>query len=201
MVCRHWGSRNSIFEEVLKKVLKMKKRTTPLVVVSLLLLSSLAASVMAQSVHLHDGDARSFGDPPDVVAYANVEYCSPPNGVTITDSGSPTIWRYYEWIALRTNDWIEATCTIAGTAAVGVQFYGDSNDGWARVLVDSTEYFFGFRQLKQVFLPIAFRNHGGPVEKDIGPEERRGQGGEIRAVGHLLWRPGSDPTACALGGG
>ena len=201
----------------------MKKRTASLVVVSLLLLSSLAASVMAQSVHLHDGDARSFGDPPDVVAYANVEYCSPPNGVTITDSGSPTIWRHYEWIALRTDDWIEATCTIAGTTAVGVQFYGDSNDGWARVLVDGTEvwtgdtygpgvgpnsfikyleisgltpgshtvrvenmgtngagggddvtiYFFDFRQLKQVFLPIAFRNHGGPVEKDIGPEGGR----------------------------
>jgi hypothetical protein len=142
MVCRHWGSRNSIFKEVLKEVLKMKKRTAPLVVVSLLLLSSLAASVTAQSVSLYDGDARSFDDPPDVVAYANVNQVSPPSGVTITDSGG--LWRYYEWVALEEQgDWIEAACTIVGTTAVGVQFYGDSNDGWARVLVDGTEVWTG----------------------------------------------------------
>jgi hypothetical protein len=195
------------------------KRGVSLIVASLLLLASLAVGVTAQSIHLYDGDARYFDDPPDVVAYANVNHVAPPSGVTITDSGG--LWRYYEWIALREQgQWIEAMCDCAGTTAVGVQFYGDANDGWARVLVDGTEvwtgdtygpgvgpdsfikylevsgltpgshtvrvenmginggglgddvavYFFGFRQLQQVFLPIVAKGLGGPVEKDIGPE-------------------------------
>jgi hypothetical protein len=118
------------------------KRTVCLIVAGLLLLALWAVGVTAQTVHLYDGDARHFDDPPDVVAYANVSQVSPPSGVTITDSGG--LWRYYEWVALMQQDqWIEATYNGSDTTVVGVQFYGDTNDGWARVLVDGTEVWTG----------------------------------------------------------
>jgi hypothetical protein len=118
------------------------KRIVILIMASSLLLTALLARVTAQTVQLHDGDARAFDDPPDIVAYANVNHTSPPSGVTITDSGG--LWRYYEWIALmQQGQWIEATYNGTDTTAVGVQFYGDTNDGWARVLVDGTEVWTG----------------------------------------------------------
>jgi hypothetical protein len=56
----------------------------------------------------------------------------------------PTLWRYYDWIALmQQGQWIEATYTGADTTAVGVEFWGDTNDGWARVLVDGSEVWTG----------------------------------------------------------
>jgi hypothetical protein len=90
---------------------------------------------------LHEGDARQFGTPPEIVAYANVIAKSPPSGVTFTSVGS--LWRFNEWIALRQQgDWIEATYS-GTTTAVGVELWGDMNDGWARVLVDGAEVWRG----------------------------------------------------------
>lgn len=118
------------------------KREINWIVASLLLLAALPTGVTAQTAQLHDGDARYFDDPPAIIAYANASHVDPPNGVTITDSGG--LWRHYEWIALmEQNDWIEATCTITDTTSVGVQFWGDANDGWARVRVDGAEVWTG----------------------------------------------------------
>ena len=50
---------------------------------------------------------------------------------------------YDPFVALTTTDqWVEGVCTTA-TAMVGVQFWGDENDGWARVLVDGVERWRG----------------------------------------------------------
>lgn len=38
--------------------------------------------------------------------------------------------------------WIEATCATA-TSAVGVQFLGDDNDGWAKIFVDGAPWWQG----------------------------------------------------------
>jgi hypothetical protein len=94
------------------------------------------------SVTLQDGDARHFADPPDIIAYANIDYADPPFEFFI-DMGGDSLWEYYEWIALTDPaDWIEAT-TMVETTTVGVQFWGDTNDGWACVLVDGVEVWTG----------------------------------------------------------
>ncbi len=41
-----------------------------------------------------------------------------------------------------TDQWVEGVCT-APASMVGVQFWGDENDGWARVLVDGVERWRG----------------------------------------------------------
>ena len=92
-------------------------------------------------VTLLQGDARSFSNPPDVVAYANTQYVAPPAGVTITSSSG--LWRSAGWVSLMSSShWIQASITASHTA-LGVQFWGDQNDGWARVLVDGVERWRG----------------------------------------------------------
>ena len=94
------------------------------------------------NITLYDGDARYFSESPDIVAYANINYTDPPFEFFI-DMGGDSIWEYYEWIALTdSTDWIEAI-TLVETTTVGVQFWGDTNDGWARVLVDDVEVWTG----------------------------------------------------------
>ena len=113
-----------------------------IVIVGLLVIS-IPATVASAGVNavLHDGDARNFADAPDVIAYANTEHTTPPSEFQITTSGS--IWRYHQWIALmQEGSWVEAKTTVA-TDTVGIQFWGDTNDGWARVLVDGSEVWTG----------------------------------------------------------
>lgn len=51
--------------------------------------------------------------------------------------------RYDPVLALTSTDqWAEGVCMVPSTM-VGVQFWGDENDGWARVLVDGTERWRG----------------------------------------------------------
>ncbi|MBN2335678.1 hypothetical protein JXL21_08965 [Candidatus Bathyarchaeota archaeon] len=95
------------------------------------------------STELLEGEARQFESPPEVVAYANTEHVSPPDEIGISDSGSG-VWRHYEWIALMDeSQWIEAEFSNDKTSNFGVQFFGDSNDGWARVLLDGDEVWRG----------------------------------------------------------
>ena len=66
---------------------------------------------------------------------------TPPPEFNIDLSGS--VCRYYQWIGLMSKgSLLEATTTIDATA-VGVQFWGNQNDGWARVLADGTEVWKG----------------------------------------------------------
>ena len=60
----------------------------------------------------------------------------------MTDSGG--LWRYREYVALMEGGhWIEVTIADPGITAAGVQFRGDTNDGWARVLIDGVERWRG----------------------------------------------------------
>ncbi|MBN1148024.1 MAG: protein kinase [Anaerolineales bacterium] len=91
---------------------------------------------------LFDGDARKFENPPTTIIYANTQHTAPPNGVSIADSGN--LWRYYQWIALmEAQAWIEVRNTGMNVTAMSVQFWGDTNDGWARVLLDGEEVWQG----------------------------------------------------------
>ncbi|MBN2489034.1 MAG: AbfB domain-containing protein [Methanosarcinaceae archaeon] len=119
-----------------------------IVVIGLLFISMSAMTAAAGvSAVLNDGDARSFTDAPDIIAYANTEHTTPPSEFQITTSGatwpSGPIWRYNQVIALmNSGSWVEAKTTVA-TNTVGIQFWGDTNDGWARVLVDGSEVWTG----------------------------------------------------------
>lgn len=89
------------------------------------------------------GDARYADDPPMMIAYANTRYTAPPSGVSIYDSGGD-FWRMNEWVALLVvGDWIEAAHYGPEITSVGVQFWGDNDDGYARVIVDGVERWTG----------------------------------------------------------
>ncbi|WP_340818861.1 LamG-like jellyroll fold domain-containing protein [Methanolobus sp. WCC4] len=118
------------------------------IITALLIISIFSTIGFAEAnVVLYDGDARKFTDAPDVIAYTNTEHTAPPSEFEITTSGatwpSGPIWRHDNVIALMDpSGWIEAKTTVA-TDTVGLQFWGDTNDGWARVLVDGSEVWTG----------------------------------------------------------
>jgi hypothetical protein len=92
-------------------------------------------------VTIEDGDSRNFSSTPDIIAYANTNHIATPAEFSISTGGS--IWRYHEWISLLDNtSWIEAT-TLVSTGSIGIQFWGDANDGWGRVLIDGSEIWTG----------------------------------------------------------
>jgi parallel beta-helix repeat protein len=94
-------------------------------------------------VSLRQGDARTFDDPPFMIAYANTQHTAPPTAVTIQDSGEG-LWRSDGWVSLmQGGQWVEVTHSGTAITSVGVQFWGDTNDGWARVLVDGVERWRG----------------------------------------------------------
>ena len=121
----------------------MKKSLVIVVLMSLMFASVPAVlATTTGTITLRNGDARYFADPPDVVAYANTTINPPPEGVTITSSED--LWRYYGWVALlEKDDWIQATFSGTHTTKLGVQFWGDDNDGWARVKVDGEQVWTG----------------------------------------------------------
>lgn len=95
-------------------------------------------------VTLHVGDARFFSVPPEAVAYANTQHAAAPEEISVMENcGSSGCWRYNEWLAMgEPGQYIESESTVS-TTAVGVQLWGDQNDGWARVLVDGEEVWLG----------------------------------------------------------
>jgi hypothetical protein len=89
------------------------------------------------------GNAQSFRTPPPLIAFANAEAEPPPAGVTVSDTCGGACWRHFGWLALlQPGQSLEAAASDPVTA-VGVQFWGDLNDGWARVLVDGKEVWTG----------------------------------------------------------
>jgi len=81
---------------------------------------------------LHEGDARGFGLD---IAYANTEYSGNHPEIQISTGGSPE--QYFEWIFLiNSTDWIEANFITTKINSIGIQFWGDQNDGWASVFLN-----------------------------------------------------------------
>jgi hypothetical protein len=63
------------------------------------------------------------------------------SSIVIRDSGN--LWRGGFLVALMSPDqWIEAQC-LDPAHTVGVQFWGDENDGWARIRVNGQEQWVG----------------------------------------------------------
>ena len=96
------------------------------------------------TVALYDGSAiETFSDKPDVIVYANNRAFPPPAGFTILDNCTETTcWRSSQFLALRgSGTFLEVSGSFV--AEVGVQFWGDTNDGLCRVLVDGGEVWRG----------------------------------------------------------
>lgn len=105
--------------------------------------SNTAAMGEQPAVVLFDGyAAQTFSDKPDVIAYANVHEFPPPEGVTVLDNCTDTVcWRSSQFLALRgPGTFLVATASFP---EVGVQFWGDTNDGLCRVLIDGEEVWKG----------------------------------------------------------
>jgi hypothetical protein len=86
------------------------------------------------------GDARSFSVPPTALAYANTDAAAPPQGFGVYPEGSPSY--FHEWIFLtHPDDALEVDTPVSTT--VGVEFWGDTNDGEARLLVDGVKRWSG----------------------------------------------------------
>jgi pSer/pThr/pTyr-binding forkhead associated (FHA) protein len=95
------------------------------------------------AVILHVGDARMFSTPPEIIAYANSQASPAPPEIAIDEGCGEDCWRFNEWIGIsEANQWIEGHATVP-TTAIGVQFWGDGNDGLARVYLDGTEIWSG----------------------------------------------------------
>jgi hypothetical protein len=98
-------------------------------------------SALPATVVVHGGDSRFFEKPPDVFAYANSADSPSPEGIEVSyhsDSIGYGLNRILWW----NGDWIEAS-TDRAFAAIGVQFLGSHQIGWARVLFDGVEVWRG----------------------------------------------------------
>ena len=96
---------------------------------------------LAVKVTVFGGDSRFFDKPPDVIANANTANREPPEGINISydDNTIPYgVHRILWW----NGNWVEATTEMPFTA-IGVQFFGELQIGWARVLFDGVEVWRG----------------------------------------------------------
>lgn len=108
------------------------------------------------TVTVHGGDSRFFPVPPDLLVPANLAYA--PEGIRITyspESVSFGLTRILWW----EGNWIEAA-TAGPFTAIGVQFLGEAQIGWARVYFDGLEVWNG----KTADLAYQNFRHGGYVE-------------------------------------
>lgn len=109
-------------------------------------------------VNAYGGDSRFFERPPDVAVIANIKDRQPPAGIDVTyhpDAVAYGVHRVLWW----NGNWIEASTSEPFTA-IGVQFYGEAQIGWARVLFDGVEVWRG----DTAALAEKLGRHGGYIE-------------------------------------
>jgi len=119
---------------------------------------------LAVNVIVYGGDSRFFEKPPDVVANANTADRPSPDGVAIAFDNHTIpygIHRILWW----NGNWIEASTDLP-FSATGVQFFGEQQIGWARVLFDGVEVWRG--NTSAIWSKNA--RHGGYIEiSGFGP--------------------------------
>lgn len=116
-------------------------------------------SNLQAAVTVHGGDSRFFEKPADVYAHANRENTPSPEAISVTyhaDSIPYGLHRVIWW----EGDWIEASTELP-FASMGVQFFGDPQIGWARVLFDGVEM---WRGNTSAIWSNEYSRHGGYVE-------------------------------------
>lgn len=109
-------------------------------------------------VTVYAGDSRFFDTPPDVIAIANTVDRQPPTGIDIGFDGNTIPYGVHR-ILWWNGNWIEASTDLPFTA-MGVQFFGEEQIGWARVLFDEVEVWRGNTSA----LSSKNGRHGGYIE-------------------------------------
>lgn len=95
---------------------------------------ALAAPRLPVRVTMFGGDSRFFVKPPDVFALANAAEIPSPDGIQVAysrESVSFGLNRVLWW----QGEWIEASTELP-FKSIGVQFLGEDQMGWARLLFD-----------------------------------------------------------------
>lgn len=115
-------------------------------------------SASTVDVHVYGGDNRFFEKAPELMAIANTADRDAPEGISISyDSNTIPygIHRVLWW----NGNWIEATTDLPFNA-IGVQFFGEAQIGWAQVLFDGEEVWRGNTSA----LYVKDGRHGGYIE-------------------------------------
>jgi len=110
------------------------------------------------SISVQGGDSRFFAAPPESPAHANAEDNSPPAGIHI-DYSPGSVGYGLNRILWWEGNWIEVSTELPVTA-IGVQFLGAAQIGWARLLLDGQEVWRG----KTAELGHTLDQYGGYVE-------------------------------------
>jgi hypothetical protein len=119
---------------------------------------SVAQSASTVNVDVYGGDSRFFAKAPELMAIANTMDREAPKGISIRYDGNTIpsgIHRVLWW----NGNWIEATTDLPFNA-IGVQFFGEAQIGWARVLFDGEEVWRG----NTADLYVKDGRHGGYIE-------------------------------------
>lgn len=115
---------------------------------------------LSVAVNVYGGDSRFFTAPPEVIAHANSEDVSPPNGVKIYFADETIAYGLHRVLWWEEDGaWIEAVIDDS-FASVGVQILGEQTIGWARVLFDGEEVWRGNTSA----IWSKFGRHGGFIE-------------------------------------
>ena len=120
--------------------------------------TAVARSSSALTVNVYGGDSRFFETPPDVAVIANSADRLPPEGIDVSyhpQAVSYGVHRVLWW----NGNWIEASTDLP-FSSIGVQFYGEAQIGWARVLFDGVEVWRG----DTAALSEKVGRHGGYIE-------------------------------------
>lgn len=92
-------------------------------------------------VAVYQVDIRSTSNPPDMMVFANAAEHPAPAGFSVIYSEEAGPW--YEWIVLREPGQFIQASSPAGYSALGIEFWGDETNGWARVTLDGVEVWRG----------------------------------------------------------
>ena len=119
---------------------------------------AVAQPVTNIDVHVYGGDSRFFAKPPELVALANTADREAPQGISISYDGNTIPYGVHRVLWWNGN-WIEATTDLSFNS-IGVQFFGEAQIGWARVLFDGKEVWRG----NTADLYEKLGRHGGYIE-------------------------------------
>ncbi|MBN1267201.1 MAG: zinc-ribbon domain-containing protein [Anaerolineales bacterium] len=87
-------------------------------------------------VELLEGNALEFSQPPDLIAYANNQEVTPPEGVQLAPFCQDSCFRFHQWLGLTMPGESYDVIYSGTTNTLGVQLWGDPGDGIAHVYVD-----------------------------------------------------------------
>jgi len=86
-------------------------------------------------------DIRGTNNPPAVMVWANAAEYPAPAGFSVTVSEDAGPW--HQWMVLREPGQFIQAVSPEGYSALGIQFWGDDTNGWARVTLDGVEVWRG----------------------------------------------------------